>query len=525
MAAPFDVIVVGSGFGGAVTSCRLAEAGLRVLVLERGRRWTPETLPRNPGDAWVFDPANPARRNGWLDFRVQRGVSVAQGAGVGGGSLIYANVQLEAPPERFATGWPSALTYEELRPYYARVDAMLKPRPVPERQRHDRFRLVSEAAAATGHSARFRALPLAISFDDDWHAGIDDPFALRHSKSWTNEHGRTQGTCVHCGDCYLGCPVSARNTLDLNYLARAESLGAEIRPLHLVRAIVPDGTGYRVQFDRIEEGRLVPGSVTAPRVIVAAGSLGSTELLLRCRDEHRTLPRLSAALGHGWSTNGDFMTVAVQPAAVNPTYGPTITGSIDFLDGSIGGHRFVIQDAGFPDFFRRVMESSNKFDRRNIGFSVMVGTLAWVLGRQGKISHMMPWIAQGIDGADGRLYLGRRWLTPWRRRLKLAWDVRSSRGVIDAMLDMHRQLSAVSHGRLLAPILWTWMKQLITPHPLGGCRMADDPSRGVVDHRGEVFGYPNLFVIDGAAIPVAIGLNPSKTIAAVAERAAALMMR
>jgi cholesterol oxidase len=452
-------------------------------------------------------------------------VSVALGAGVGGGSLIYANVQLEAPPERFATGWPAELTHAELQPHYARVDRMLKPRPVPERQLPARHHLMRDAAQKIGHADRFRVLPLAISFDDDWPTDGDDRFEEKHSKPWTNEHGRRQGTCVHCGDCYLGCRVGARNTLDLNYLARAESLGADVRPLHLVRAIVPEGAGYRVRFDRIDGGRLIPGSEAAPRVIVAAGSLGSTELLLRCRDEHRTLPRLSAALGHGWSTNGDFMTVAVQPAAVHPTHGPTITSAIDFLDGSIDRQRFIVQDAGFPDFFRRVMESKNTFDVRNLTFSLMVASLAWVLGRHGKISHLMPWIAQGIDGADGRWYLGRKMLAPWRRRLKLEWNVRESRGVIDAMLAMHRQLTAASQGRLLAPIMWTWLKQLITPHPLGGCRMAADASRGVVDHRGEVFGYPSLYVIDGAIIPVAIGLNPSKTIAAVSERAAALMTR
>jgi cholesterol oxidase len=519
--APFDAIVVGSGFGGAVTSCRLAEAGARVLVLERGRRWGPESFPRAPGDPWVFDPANPAKHHGWLDFRAQRGVSVAMGAGVGGGSLIYANVQLDAPPACFDRGWPHAITHDELRPYYARVDQMLTPQLLPEAQLNERFRIVQAAAAATGHATRFRRLPLAVAFNDEWRPGPDHP-PVPPSRPWINAHGREQGTCIHCGDCYLGCPVKARNTLDLNYLARAEALGAEVRPLHVVRAIRPEGAGYRVVFDRIEAGRLIPGSEVAPRVIVAAGSLGSTELLLRCRDEYRTLPKLSQALGHGWSTNGDFMTVAIQEAAVNPTHGPTITAAIDFLDGAIDGQRFIVQDGGFPEFFRGVMEAKLKFDRHNLTFSLMVVSLAWVLGRHGRISHMMPWIGQGVDAANGRWYLGRSMRPPWRRRLKLDWNITPSRAMVDAMFGMHKRLAAATRGRPLTPILWTWLRQLITPHPLGGCRMADDASRGVVNHRGEVFGYPNLQVLDGSIIPTPIGLNPSKTIAAVAERAMAL---
>lgn len=514
----YDVIVIGSGFGGAVTSCRLAEAGLRVLVLERGRRWGPDTFPRKPGDPWVWDPVHPERKNGWLDFRVQRGVSVAQGAGVGGGSLIYANVVIEPPAALFDEGWPEAIGFAELKPYYQRVDAMLRPRLVPETQLPPRFKLLREAGAAVGHANRFRPMPLAVTFDDEWNG--ENGSAARHSKTWINEHGREQGTCVHCGNCYLGCQVNARNTLDLTYIARAELRGAEVRPLHVVRAIAPNGPGYRVDYDRIEDDRLVPGYATAERVIVSAGSLGSTELLLRCRDQFRTLPRISPALGSHWSANGDFLSISIQQQPVNPTTGPTITAALDFLDGLDGG-KFFVQDGGFPDFFRAIVEGELKFDFRNLQFSVMVFSLAWVLRRQGHLANMMPWFGQSVDASDGRLYLGRSALAPWRRKLKLDWNVRRSKPTIDAMVAMHRELARATGGRILAPLLWTLLKSLVTPHPLGGCRMADTAESGVVNHRGEVFGYPNLFVADGSVIPRAIGLNPSKTISAVSERIAA----
>lgn len=524
MGSPYDVIVIGSGFGGAVTSCRLAEAGMRVLVLERGRRWSPETFPRHPGDPWVWDQAHPGKKHGWLDFRLQRGVSVAQGAGVGGGSLIYANVLIDARPELFDDGWPPEITYAELQPYYARVERMLKPRPVPEPQLTERFKLVRRAAAALGHEARFRPMPVAVTFDDEWAYAGEDAFNAGRSRTWINEHGREQGTCVHCGNCYLGCQVKARNTLDLNYIARAEAHGADVRPLHIARAITPVSGGYRVDFHRIEGNRLRPGSVTAQRVIVAAGSLGSTELLLRCRDQHRTLPRLSQALGHRWSSNGDFMTISVHDTAVDPTHGPTITAAVDFLDGTIDGRRFFVQDGGFPDYFRTVMESKVRFELKNIGFNAMVFGLALMLRRQGQLANLMPWFGQSCDAADGRLYLGRCLTKPWKKRLKLKWDCRNSQATIDAMSAMHRQLAAASGGRPLPPYAWTLFKSLITPHPLGGCSMAATAAHGVIDHRGQVFGHPGLFVADGSVIPRAIGLNPSKTIAAVSERIAALLV-
>jgi cholesterol oxidase len=136
---------------------------------------------------------------------------------------------------------------------------------------------------------------------------------------------------------------------------------------------------------------------------------------------------------------------------------------------------------------------------------------------------MMPWFGQSADAADGRLYLGRAFLAPWRKQLKLQWRTAASKDTIDTVFEMHRHLATSSGGRVLSPFVWTLLKTLVTPHPLGGCRMADSPSQGVVDDRGEVFGYSNLFVADGSVIPRAIGLNPSKTIAALSERVAHLM--
>jgi cholesterol oxidase len=133
----------------------------------------------------------------------------------------------------------------------------------------------------------------------------------------------------------------------------------------------------------------------------------------------------------------------------------------------------------------------------------------------------MPWFGQSMDAANGRLFLGRPWYAPWRKQLKLDWDVSRSEATVQAMITMHERLSTATGGRAEVPVTWTLLKNLITPHPLGGCNMGTTPSDGVVDHRGEVFGYPGLYVADGAIVPRALGLNPSRTIAALAERIAA----
>jgi len=519
----FDVIVIGSGFGGAVTACRLAEKGSRVLILERGRRWDPKDYPRAPGDAWVWDQAHPERDNGWLDFRVLDDMCVAQGAGVGGGSLIYANVVVEAKPDAFRGGWPPEITYDKLRPFYERVGQMMNVQSIPEGQATERYKLMKEGAQKLGFADRFRPVPLAVSFDPAWTYSLDDPFNEAHSKPWTNAQKQEQGTCIHCGNCDIGCRVRAKNTLDLNYIPWAERHGAEVRPLHLVSRIAPEGTGYRVFFDHLVDGRRIPGSERADRVILAAGSLGSTELLFRCRDQYKTLPQISRFLGQRWSSNGDFLTPAFyENRRVSPTQGPTITCAIDFLDGSQGA-KFFVEDGGFPDVLGNYLEEWLRCGAGNRRARRLLRDLATKVRERDPLSNVMPWFGQGIDGGDGRLYLGRVWWMPWRRKLKLDWDVTNSEAAIDGLVGMHKRLSAATGGEPFVPPTWSVWKNLVTPHPLGGCNMGTSSENGVVDHRGEVFGYPRLHVADGAIIPRPIGLNPSRTIAALAERIAELI--
>lgn len=522
----FDVIVIGSGFGGAITGCRLAEAGYKVLILERGRRWTYEagkenSYPRlsSAPDKWMWSHAHPERDHGWIDLRVFPTMSVAQGAGVGGGSLIYANISVEAPAYVFDNGWPPEITYAEIKPYYDKVRQFMKVRPLPANQFNGRTRMMQDAARAIGQPERFRLVEMAVNFDDNLQLDIANPPSKPAGPFPKNEHGVPQGTCYHSGMCDSGCDVNARNTLDTNYIPRAEKTGnATVAELHLVTNIEPAQGGYRVHFDDLHGETRTHGSKTARIVIVAASSLGSTELLLQCRDVAGTLPALSPRLGYNWASNGDFLTPAYyENRNIYPAVGPTIGSIIDFHDGSVEGQKFWIQDGGFPDVFGKFL--SDFAPGRILSH---VGTLIEALKHMVSKSperHVMPWFAQGIDAGDGVLSLKRPWWFFGKRRLHLSYDVSHS-PVFDTIVRMHERLSHATGGVPLVPPTWTLGRYLVTPHPLGGCNMGTGPSRGVVDHRGEAFGYKNLYVADAAIIPRPVGVNPSRTIAALAERIA-----
>ncbi|HEX5326035.1 MAG TPA: GMC family oxidoreductase [Acetobacteraceae bacterium] len=508
----FDAIVIGSGFGGSVAACRLAESGARVLVLERGRRWDRSSYPSVTGKDWFWSQQHPDQQNGWIDLRVFPHMAVAQGAAVGGGSLIYANISAVPPQSVFESGWPSEITHAELAPHYATVGTVMNVQKVPDNQWTPRMHLVRDAAQAIGAGDRFRQLELAVTFDPDFDAAAPNRCDAGHTRWHRNDQGIEQGTCVHCGNCDIGCPVDAKNTLDRTYLALAETKGAEVRPLHLVTAIEPDGTGWRVRFDRLDARQ--PDSAAAAIVVLAGGSLNSTELLLRCRDVLRTLPAVSQRLGCNWSSNGDFLTPAFylnrQP---EPSFGPTITCAVDFFDRSRDGQSFWIQDGGFPNLLANLAGSAAG---AHPTVRLLLNWMRTELLAHAPLDRVMPWFAQGVDAADGQLRL-RRSGADWE--LTLDWDIARSRALMDAIVEAHKALSRATGGTALVPPSWSLLHYLITPHPLGGCPMGSGPENGVVDHRGEVFGYRNLFVLDGSIVPRAAGVNPSRTIAALAERA------
>ncbi len=519
----YDCVIIGSGFGGSVSACRLATAGRKVLVLERGRRWAPEDYPRDVGDAWIWDADEPEEQNGWIDLRIMDQMWVAQGAGVGGGSLIYANISIDAPRAVLANGWPAEINADSLACYYDRVARMLGSAPLPDTQLTPRFRLMRDAAESIGAGDRFRKVDLAVTFGKAWRPDLPDATNARHSQYWTNPQGRTQGTCIHCGNCDIGCEVQAKNTLDLNYLAAAESSGAVIQPLSLVTHLSDLGDRWRVHYDLLVDRRRESRAIDARQVILAAGSLGSTEILLRSRDEYRSIGNLPHALGFGWSSNGDFLTPAFyEDRAIDPTVGPTITCAIDFLDGVERG-RFFVEDGGFPNVIANFVRE--RLHHKSVGWGErrLLKALGQTLGRR-PLANMMLWFGQAIDGGDGQLYLGRSLIRPWRRKLRLDWNPRRSEPGVGGLAAMHEKLSRATGGTPMVPASWKVFRNLVTPHPLGGCNMSTAPATGVVDHTGAVFGHRGLYVLDGSIVPRPIGLNPSKTIAALAERATDIML-
>jgi cholesterol oxidase len=510
--ATYDVVVVGSGFGGGIAACRLAEAGKRVCVLERGRRFGPGDFPDRPEQApfALWHPKlNP---NGLFDLRLMRDLSVLTAAGVGGGSLIYANVQLNAPAEVFTEGWPEAIDLAELAPYYARTEAALDPQLTPEDPPVPKVTAFRELGRLAGVSAE--RLPIAVHFGED----------RTHPFSGVHQQG-----CANLGRCDLGCPRRAKNTVDLTYIARAENHGAEVYPLHEVLEIHPPasvGGRWRLGFRDLQYR--VKGSVEAPHVVLASGALGSPRLLLRNRGR---LPNLSQALGTRFSGNGDALGAIFDPQAPGLQgehfdFGPTMTSYLDYT----AAHHFILADGGLPSNFagvlgilrdvnaltgwRRMLLRLKDLGAR-LGLSDRLVTHRHIRLPAGQpITNSLVFLMIGRDAADGEMRL------TWPLRcFDIRWSSRASQPLFDAMEATTNSLARAADATPFFALKGGPLGKFITVHPLGGAPMADDSDHGVVDEYGKVYGYEGLYVWDGSIVPTALGVNPSKTIAALAERA------
>jgi cholesterol oxidase len=514
----YDVVVVGSGFGGGVTACRMAEQGLRVCVLERGRRFSPGDFPDRPEQVplALWHPIlNPG---GMLDLRLMRDLSVITAAGVGGGSLVYANVQLRAPADVFDQApWPDAITRPELDPYYDRTEEALDPHETPAEPALDKIRAFDAMAERAGRTPE--RLPLAVHFGSP----------RRHPFSGVFQQG-----CQNLGRCDAGCPILAKNTVDITYLARAEAHGAEVYPLREVLRIDPpggvDGT-WRVGFRDLQYR--ISGSVEAPLLVLAAGTLGTSRLLLKNRSR---LGGLSPALGSRFSGNGDALALALDPKAPGVTgaqtwHGPSMTSRIDYT--TEGG--FMVADGGLPENFGGLLAAVREVNAltgwgrvalhvKNAATRLGL-TDRYVTHRNVKLRDPEPigdsfvFLILGRDAADGQMRL-----TPLFRCFDIRWNTEDSAGLFARMREAAGELAAAAGARSFFPLNSGPLGTFITVHPLGGCPMSDDPARGVTDDRGRVHGYDGLYVLDGSIVPTALGVNPSKTIAALAERGAAHLL-
>ncbi|MGW5425313.1 GMC family oxidoreductase [Streptomyces sp. NPDC003943] len=545
-----DVVVVGSGFGGSVAAYRLAAGGQSVVVLERGKPYPPGSFARTPAAMArnFWDPSEGL--HGLFDIWSFRGLEGVVSSGLGGGSLIYANVLLRKDEKWFVhesplpgggyENWP--ISRADLDPHYAEVERMLGATPYPYRDT-PKTMAMREAADRLGlHVSR---PPLAVSFAADGGAPV--PGAPLPEPAYGNLHGLPRETCRLTGECDLGCNYGAKNTLDHTYLSAARHHGADIRTRCEVRGFAPrPGGGYEVRYvvhdparegHRTPTGRLPLHRIRCRRLVLAAGAFGSTFLLLRNR---AALPGLGSALGNRFSGNGDLLGLVLKatggsagsgPRTLASSTGPVITSAIrvgDALDddGSTG-RGYYVEDAGYPAFVDWLAEAAQVPGdlRRTARFvlqrlrsrlgggprSNISAALALLLGPAVFSGSSLPLLGMGRDVPDGRMSLRRGYLD-------VDWTTLTSRAYFERVRRTMADVAGALGGEFHDNPLW-WSRRVITVHPLGGAPMGRHPAEGVCDAYGEVFGHPGLYVLDGAALPGPVGANPSLTIAACADRA------
>ena len=546
-----DAVVIGSGFGGSVAADRLAEAGLSVILLERGRAYPPDSFPRTPAQMSraFWDPG--AGLYGMFDIWRFTGCDSVVSSGLGGGSLIYANVLLRKDEHWFVQddplpnggyeSWP--VTRADLDPHYDEVERMLGatsyPLEAPAYAATPKTHAMQDAAAELGLD--WQLPPLAVSFAPAPGAapGIGLPIA---DPDYGNMHGRQRSTCRLCGECNIGCNSGAKNSLDHTYLSAAQHHGADLRTCHEVRAIRPrPGGGYEVdyvQHDLQDEGGASGAAgplqmIVCDRLVLAAGTYGTSYLLLRNRP---CFPGLSAALGSRFSGNGDvlsFMVHAKDRTGTRPldaSRGPVITSAIrlsDQHDVPAGtGRGAYIEDGGYPAFVDWLLEAADMpgDTRRLAQFMLerfraivrhapdtgMSREISALIGTDALSVSTLPLLGMGRDVPDGVLRLR-------GDRLDLAWTTATSEAYFERVLATMRRVAAVLGARCVDNPMWL-RKRIITVHPVGGAPMGRDPGVGVCDPHGQVFGYPGLYIADGAVMPGPVGANPSLTIAALADR-------
>lgn len=548
----FDAVVVGSGFGGSVLAYRLAESGKSVCVLERGKPYPPGSFARSPRalSKAFWDPSEGLY--GMFNLWSFKGIGALVSSGLGGGSLIYANVLLRKDERWFvqedlANGgyehW--AVTRADLDPHYDRAERMLNAQRYPfEHPPYDqtpKTRAFQEAGEKLGRE--FLLPPLAVTFWNEGEAPVPgEPIREAHP----NLHGRTRYTCRLVGECDVGCNYGSKNTLDYNYLTEAQREGAEIRTRCEVRSFAPrEGGGYVVRYvehDPADEGRKIDTrnpsvrperELTCDRLVLAAGTLGSTYLLLRNR---AAFPGLSARLGKGFGGNGDLLTVALKaknpdgsPRILDPGYGPVISAALrmpDELDGG-EGRGFYIEDAGYPEFLSWIVQASQVpgalWRFRRIGLRLLWGLLrrkpetdlsaevSSLLSDTRLSAGSLPLLGMGRDIPDGNMELTED------GKLQVDWVKGKSGPFFDRVRDLSKEIADTFGAKFTENPTW-YLGRVITVHPLGGCPLGRNPEEGVVDPYGEVFGYPGFTIADGSVMPGPVGANPSLTIAALADR-------
>jgi cholesterol oxidase len=510
LAFDYDVVVVGSGYGGAVLAARLAERGKRVCLLERGREWTPGDFPTDEKSlaSAVRTPLNPL---GLIDPNAQiaNDMDVVVACGLGGTSLINAGISLVPSDEVFEQPeWPSAIrrAHEDgsLAPFFERALAMLGARRVESLADAPKVRRHKQAVEGRGKS--------------------HDTLTLNVSQA-----------CTSCGDCVAGCNVGAKNATTTNYLPLAKRHHARIFTGIEVLSLEPDhgDAGWVVHF-KIHDTGEHHGTVRAPIVVLGAGATGSTEILLRSETDHFGF---SKRLGDRFSANADVMGMSyngrerTSAIAQRGVVGTTISSYGDYRAAANWQERFLLLEGALPSplvtLVARAIGTYALTRAREMNAEQRARTMRDLVplttpGVDGALGHSMLYLACGHDSASGRLVLAKK-----DARVHVVWPDASKERWVSA-IEGEMEAHAHAHGAIFvrnprSTILGGGRQ--MTVHPLGGCPMGDDVDHGAVDDLGRVFArdggvHRGLYVADGAIIPRSLGVTPLLTISALAERVA-----